>query len=145
MEITSHSTLETEGLAKQLASKIKAGSVIALYGELGAGKTTFTRYLVQSLGSTTRVQSPTFVIARRYMVKDSPIGIETINHLDLYRLKDLQEVLDLDLHQFITDGKAVTLIEWPEIAENVLPTKTIKIKFTNLDENTRQIYVENLY
>jgi tRNA threonylcarbamoyladenosine biosynthesis protein TsaE len=144
MEITTKSTEETKKLAEEIAKKIKAGDVIALYGDLGAGKTTFSRFLSIALGSTSRVQSPTFVIARKYHIKSSEHPIEKINHLDLYRLKTQGELQDLDLHHFFGDPTAVTIVEWPEIAEELLPKNSIKIRFSYIDENTRNIDVENI-
>ncbi len=143
MEITSTSPTATAKLAEQLTPKIKPGSVIALYGDLGSGKTTFTRYLVNNLGSDSRVQSPTFVIARKYKVKDN-YNLKIINHLDLYRLKSTEELQDLDLEHYFVDPTAITLIEWPQIAESLLPADHIKINFEYLAENTRKIYVENI-
>lgn len=137
---------QTENLAKQIAQKLKPGSVLALYGELGSGKTTFTRFLTKALKSSERVQSPTFVIARRYRVENGKkSGISTIHHLDLYRLKTAQEVKDLDLGQFISDPSAITIIEWPEFADERLPKDSIKIKFEYVDDTTRKIYVQDIY
>lgn len=144
MEITVHSTAETEKLASELALMLKPlienGVVLALYGDLGAGKTTFTNFLVKALGVLARVQSPTFVIARRYIGESL-----VINHLDLYRLKSSEELEDLDLQSYFSERNSITLIEWPQIAETLLPEKTIKLTFTSLDENTRRINVGNLY
>lgn len=145
MEVTTHSPEETNKLAKQLATKIKAGAVIALYGDLGAGKTTFTRFLTQAIGISARVQSPTFVIARKYQPQHTRSAIKKINHLDLYRLSSESELKDLDLNQFFDDLSAITIIEWPELAEKQLPKKSIKIRFEYVDENSRKIYVENMY
>jgi tRNA threonylcarbamoyladenosine biosynthesis protein TsaE len=143
METTTTSTEETKKLAEEIAAKVRGGTVLALYGELGAGKTTFSRFFTEALGSSSRVQSPTFVIARKYHVKkDSPI--EKVYHLDLYRLRTAGELHDLDLHQFFDDPKAVTIVEWPEIAEDLLPQNSIKIRFKHIDENSRSIYVENI-
>jgi tRNA threonylcarbamoyladenosine biosynthesis protein TsaE len=144
METTVHSTSETQKLAQQLAVKLQPSQVLALYGDLGAGKTTFTRFLVEHLGGITRVQSPTFVIARKYKVQKSIIpGLERINHLDLYRLKAQSEIHDLDLEHFFNDTAAITIVEWPEIAEHLLPKNSIKIRFEYIDEDSRKIYVEN--
>lgn len=136
MENITHSVEETKALATLIASKLKPGDVVALYGTLGAGKTTFTGHLVKALGMQSRVQSPTFVIHRKY---------DHINHLDLYRITSEEELKDLGLLEMFSDQKAITLIEWPEIAEKYLPEKSIKITFEYIDENSRKINVQNLH
>lgn len=136
MESITKSTEETKKLAIELAKKTKKGSVLALYGDLGSGKTTFTRFFVEALGLKSRVQSPTFVVARKYGY---------INHVDLYRLTDETEAKDIGIEEILTDSDSITLIEWPEIIENSLPEKTIKIYFEYIDENTRKITIKNLH
>ncbi len=136
MENITQSTGETKKLAIEIAKKIKKGSVIALYGDLGSGKTTFTRYFVEGLGLKNRVQSPTFVVARKY---------NDINHVDLYRLTSEEEARDIGIEEMIDDESAVTIIEWPEIIESLLPKKSVKIYFEYIDENTRKVTVKNLY
>jgi len=136
MENITQSTGETKKLAFELAKKIKKGDVIALYGDLGSGKTTFTRYCVEGLGLKNRVQSPTFVVARKY---------GNVNHVDFYRLTSEQEAKDIGIEEMISEKDAITVIEWPEIIENLLPENTIKIYFEYIDENTRKITIKNLY
>jgi tRNA threonylcarbamoyladenosine biosynthesis protein TsaE len=140
MEVSTHSPQETKKLASKLAKKIIEGSVIALYGELGAGKTTFTRYLVKALGFKSRVQSPTFVVARRYERDDL-----VINHIDLYRITSKQEAEDIGIDDFLKNQEGITVIEWPEIIESILPKETIRIYFEYIGENERKIKIQNLY
>lgn len=132
MEIITRSTEETKKLASEIAKKTKLGDVVALYGDLGSGKTTFTRYLVESLGLKNRVQSPTFVIARRY---------GQVNHVDLYRLTSEKEVEDLGLKETLDDKNSITIIEWPELAEKMLPEDAVRIYFEYVDENSRKIRI----
>jgi tRNA threonylcarbamoyladenosine biosynthesis protein TsaE len=142
MEILSKTTKDTKELAGSIAAGLKPNNVLALYGDLGSGKTAFTSYLVKSLGIPARVQSPTFVIIRRYT---GGLGkIKTVNHVDLYRLTDAEEIFDLGLPELIAENESVTVIEWPELAEKVLPEKTIKIYFDHIDEDTRRINVQNI-
>jgi len=136
MENITKSTEETKKFAVELARKIGKGSVLALYGDLGSGKTTFTRYFVEAMGLTNRVQSPTFVVARKYGY---------INHVDLYRLTNETEAKDIGIGEMLNDTDSLTLIEWPEIIESILPEKTIKIYFEYIDENTRKITIKNLH
>ncbi len=141
MEITSKSTEETKELAEQLATKIRPGNVLALFGDLGSGKTTFTNFLVKALGFTSRVQSPTFVIVRRYQ-KD--LGkLRKIFHVDLYRLTKPEELEDLGLDEMFSDKEAITIIEWPELLEGTLPEGNKKLFFEYIDENTRKINVQD--
>jgi tRNA threonylcarbamoyladenosine biosynthesis protein TsaE len=139
MEVISHSTEETKNFASELAKKSKPGNVFALYGDLGSGKTTFVRYFTEALGSKSRVQSPTFVIVRKYLVDGAKI--KRIWHLDLYRVNTKEELRNLDVTDFFSDPEAVTLIEWPEIAEGDLPKKCVNIYFKYINETTRQINV----
>lgn len=143
MEVTTHSTEETKRLAQKLSKRLISGDVIALYGDLGAGKTTFVRFLVAALGFSTRVQSPTFVIARKYTSTDNA-EITTINHLDLYRITSESEIAGLDLTDYFNQPKAITLIEWPEYAEGSLPARTIKIVIDPGGENERSFHVQNI-
>lgn len=136
MENITNSTEETKRLAVELAGKVGKGSVLALYGDLGSGKTTFTRYFVEALGLKNRVQSPTFVVTRKYGY---------INHVDLYRLTNEDDAKDIGIEEMLTDLDSVTLIEWPEVIENILPEKTIKIYFEYIDENTRKITIKDLH
>lgn len=132
MENITHSTEETKKLATQIAKKIKLGDVIALYGDLGSGKTTFTNFLVKALGIDKRVQSPTFVIARKYRI---------VNHVDLYRLSSEEEVEDIGLKEMMEDKNSITIIEWPEIAERLLPKDSLRIYFEYVDEQSRKIKI----
>jgi len=136
MESITKSTEETKKLAIELAKKTKKGSVLALYGDLGSGKTTFTRFFVEALGLKSRVQSPTFVVARKYGY---------INHVDLYRLTSEEEARDIGIEEMLVDKNMITLIEWPEIINNLLPEDSVKIYFEYIDENTRKIAIKNLY
>jgi len=130
MEITTHSTQETKEFASKIAKGISPGMIIALYGDLGSGKTTFTRFLVEALGEKGRVQSPTFVIARKY---------GHINHVDLYRLSTEQEVEDLGFKDMVEDKESITIVEWPDLAEKLLPKDTLRIYFEYIDESSRRI------
>lgn len=117
-----NSKQDTVHLAQQIAPQLNAGDVLALSGELGAGKTFFTQCLCQELGVEESVTSPTFVILNEYFSGRIPIF-----HFDLYRLKDEYEVLDLGIMDMMEDG--ITVIEWPELAENILPENVWRLAF----------------
>lgn len=142
MEILSLSAEQTQDLAKRIASRLVPGDVLALYGDLGAGKTTFTNFLVQGLNINARVQSPTFVIARCYQ-GNGMNGICKVHHADLYRLANEGELADLGIHELFGESDSILVVEWPEFLEQQLPANTIKIRFTLLEDGNRKIYVEN--
>ena len=144
MEITTISTEDTKNLAEQVAEKLISGDILILEGDLGAGKTTFVRYLTEALGFTDRVQSPTFVLARQYSNSKTDSLIKNINHLDLYRLTSPKELQDIGLEEYFNQPNAITVIEWPNIASDILPANVITIKIEVLGENERKFNVYNL-
>jgi len=148
MEAIVTSPNETKELARKIASQLKSGDVLALYGDLGTGKTTFTSFLVKELGIEAKVQSPSFVLARVYeKPKDAkkgqtqnPTQIQRVNHLDLYRLENPENMEDLGLEEYFSQENSITVIEWPQMAERILPPNTLKIFFEDLGGNSRKIY-----
>ncbi len=120
---------DTIEFAKQFAPKLKKGDVVALYGELGTGKTFFTQQLCKFLGVRENVSSPSYVLMNEYM------GTCVIRHLDLYRIDTAEEVLELGLYDLYED--AITIIEWPEIAEGMMPENTIHIYFEFINSDRR--------
>lgn len=131
MEFISHSVNETENFAYELASKITAPKVICLTGDLGAGKTAFTRGFARYFGIEKGVSSPTFIIMHRYE------GREVINHYDLYRLSDFDELLDIGFEEQIESG--ISIIEWPDSFMEYLPDDKIVVRITRLGDNERRI------
>tara|TARA_B100001109_G_scaffold223691_1_gene196213 strand:+ start:347 stop:793 length:447 start_codon:yes stop_codon:yes gene_type:complete len=126
---------KTEELAKKFQEKIKLGDVIFLHGEIGVGKTTFVRYLInhfQKINNLelTEVTSPTFNILNEYKINDI-----RINHYDLYRLKDLRELADLNL--FGNNQNLITVIEWPGIIK-AKPKNLIEIFFKYNDDYSKR-------
>ncbi len=121
------SALETQKYGEKLASKLKSGGVLCLYGDLGAGKTTLVQGLAKGLGIKRRITSPTFIIMRKY---------ENFWHIDLYRLENADS---LGLLEIFADPKNIVIIEWPEIIKKVLPEHYIKIRIKDLNNDRRQI------
>lgn len=120
-------------LAKPLAKALRKGDVIALWGDLGVGKTTFARILVQALvGEAIEVPSPTFTLVQVY---DSPKS--EIWHCDLYRLKDPEEIFEIGLEDAFHN--TICLIEWPERLGNLLPRRRIDVLLKIINETTREI------
>ena len=122
---------KTEELAKRLLKKLKPGNIVFLYGEMGVGKTTFIKYLINGLQKEkklkqTEVTSPTFNLLNQYQVNEIKI-----NHYDLYRLKSAEELKNLDLFQNRTSS--ITLIEWPQIIKEK-PENLIELIFEYKDD-----------
>lgn len=125
---------ETKNLAKKMAGKIKSG-VIALTGELGAGKTTFVQGFAKGLGIKEKIISPTFVLIRQYPI---PNTSRILYHIDLYRLEGFTE---LGLKEIIGDPNNIVLIEWAEKAEKYLPENTIRVTMEKTSQTERKITV----
>ena len=123
----------TIDLAKAIAPSLELGSVIALNGELGAGKTFFTQQLCKFLGVTENVSSPSYVLMNEYS------GDFPITHIDLYRLSSPEEVLELGFYDMIEHR--ITIIEWPDIAEQFLPLNTIHIDIL-FENDYRKVFVQ---
>ena len=128
-ERTINSEQETEMLALQIADQLKPGDVLTLEGDLGAGKTTFTKSVAKGLGITRNVNSPTFTILKQYE------GRLPLNHLDVYRLADSDEDLGWDELFY---GDAVSIIEWAHLIEEDLPPERLAIQIHRLDEDKRK-------
>ena len=133
---------ETEELASTFLKKIKPGCFIFLYGEIGVGKTTFIRYLInqfQKLNKLeiTEVTSPTFNLLNEYQINDFKI-----NHYDLFRLKSTEEIKNLDL--FEDNKNTITLVEWPQIIKEK-PKNLIELVFEyEKDHKTRSVQIKGL-
>jgi tRNA threonylcarbamoyladenosine biosynthesis protein TsaE len=122
-------------LAESLAKDLHRGDIIALWGDLGTGKTTFVRALIQTLvGKAIYIPSPTFTLVQTY---DTPQG--EIWHCDLYRLKAPEEAFELGLEDAFHE--AICLVEWPGRLENMLPEKRIDITFEIVNETTRKLTI----
>jgi tRNA threonylcarbamoyladenosine biosynthesis protein TsaE len=141
IDISSEET--TRELAKNFSNYLKGGEIIFLYGEMGVGKTTFVKYLINQLLvkknlQTTEVTSPTFNLLNEYKI-DNLI----IKHYDLFRLKNESEIKNLDL--FDQNKNSITLIEWPELIEKENVKKTIDLVFNYENElNNRSVKIDGL-
>lgn len=126
-----------EILAQKIGKDLKMGDVITLEGDLGAGKTTFTRFLIQSLlGPETEVPSPTYTLVQTY---DLPQG--TLWHFDLYRLNDPEEIWELGFEEAESTG--IMIIEWPDRLGPNLPKKHIAIRIQMGEDDVRIVEVKN--
>jgi len=131
MEILCNSELETKRFASEISKNIKQGSVIALNGDLGSGKTTFSQGFAKGLGVNQHVGSPTFKLVSEYFGSKMKLY-----HVDCYRLKSGDEFLNLGGENLLLPHDGVTLIEWANIIEELLPLDMIEIKFSRFKDDT---------
>jgi tRNA threonylcarbamoyladenosine biosynthesis protein TsaE len=142
---------ETQELGEKFAAKLKNGGTVALFGNLGSGKTTFVQGLARGLGIKGRIISPTFIIVRKYEVKaksKKPVKDEarqrrqkakSFYHIDLYRIESEKDLQGLGIEEIINDPTNIIAIEWPEKIEKILPEKRLSLYFKYLEDDKRQI------
>jgi tRNA threonylcarbamoyladenosine biosynthesis protein TsaE len=135
-EIVSTSAEATEAAGERLAQTLGPGAVVALTGELGAGKTCFVQGLVRGLGATVRATSPTFVLVNQYQ------GRVPIHHVDAYRTDSMTELIDLGLLDLM-DGEGVTIIEWADKLTPLLPPEAIRVHIAGVGDEPRRITIRS--
>ena len=118
--------------------------LVCLYGDLGGGKTTFAKGIAEEFGVKEIVNSPTFLIMKKYFSLKKINKKYTLYHFDCYRIFDSQEILDLGWEDIISGENNIIIIEWPEKIENILPKKRLNLKFIFVDENVRRIEFNSL-
>ena len=137
-----HSTEETKRIAAEFAHAVKPGTVVALRGDLGAGKTTFVQGMLETLGAEKPYVSPTFVIMKEY---DLPVpsagGIARIYHVDAYRIDEPEEIGKLGFEEWCADPEGIVLVEWPEKLGNLIPESAEEIFFRWMSDADREIVV----
>ena len=131
MVIRINSIDDTKRLAEILASKVKVGDVICLNGDLGAGKTTFTKFFAAALGIKDVVNSPTFNIIKCYFNKNM-----NLYHIDAYRLEGIEDDIGLDEYIY---GDGVCVIEWGKFIMNIIPSSNLTMDIRRVDENVREV------
>jgi tRNA threonylcarbamoyladenosine biosynthesis protein TsaE len=131
----------TKEFASKFAKMLKGGEIILLNGDLGAGKTTFTRYVLQFLGVKDNVASPTFTIMREYKTKTF-----NILHFDMYRISSSDEAIAFGMDEFIynIDKNKILFIEWSENVKDILPQKCINVDIKLVNDNERMFIVKGL-
>ena len=133
---TTYSPDETRALAARMAERLQPGDVLALHGDLGAGKTCFIQGLAQALAVDQPVSSPTYTLVNEYR------GRLPLYHIDLYRLQTADEALDFGLDEYM-DGTGITAIEWAERADQALPERTIHVRLRHGDtEHERLVHID---
>jgi len=127
---------ETDAAGARLGARLGPGDVVALTGELGAGKTCFTQGLARGLGVPGRAVSPTFVLINEYR------GRVPVHHVDAYRTESLTELLDLGLEELF-DGEGVTIVEWADKLTPLLPARAVHVHIDGVGDEIRTITVSN--
>lgn len=123
-----------------LAKKLKGGEILALEGDLGGGKTTFTKGLARALGLKKLITSPSFLVIKIYNIKKG--RIKKFCHIDVYRLKNGREIQGIGLSDYLNKKDTITVIEWADKIKNILKVfKIIKVLFKFIDRNQRKITV----
>jgi len=108
--------------------------IFVFYGEMGAGKTTFVKQLCEVLGTTEALSSPTYALVNEYNA-----ALQRIYHMDLYRLNDLEEALQMGIEEYLDDKEAYCFIEWPQLIETLLPLNMVKVNIAVDEDGNRVI------
>jgi len=128
---------ETEAVGERFAASLSGGAVIAMYGDLGAGKTAFVRGMARGMGLDCRVSSPTFTIVNEYL------GERELIHFDMYRLSSADELFDIGWEDYINRG-AVCAVEWSENVEDAFFGDEIVVTIEKLGDSERRITIEGV-
>lgn len=134
MEIITHSERETEAAGAALAAKLPDGAVVAMYGELGSGKTAFVRGMARGMGIGCRVSSPTFTIVNEYESE------RTLIHFDMYRLGSADELWGIGWDDYLDRG-AVCAVEWSENVQDAFTGNEVTVRFEKLGADERRITI----
>ena len=136
MEKICNNLADTEKLAYDFANLLNGGEIVTLSGDLGAGKTTFTQFLAKAFGIKEAVTSPTFTLMNSYVGERLKLY-----HFDMYRIDDIDEIIETGLLEYFGKKDAVCMIEWAENIKQVLPRNIIKIEIEKIDENSRKFTI----
>ena len=137
MTVTTHSPIQTEAFAARLAGALSGGTVLALYGGLGMGKTAFVRGLASVLCPDAQVSSPTFSLVNVYG------GTPPLVHFDMYRVTDWDDLYATGFFDYLEQG-CILAVEWSEHIEGALPEDAVRITLSRVDDTTREITVEGM-
>jgi tRNA threonylcarbamoyladenosine biosynthesis protein TsaE len=139
----SRSISKTHKLATEVLKNLADVNVLCLYGELGAGKTTFVQGLAQALGVKHRIISPTFILIREYGLnfQTDLLSLKKLIHLDFYRIDSAKDIKSFSLKELIIDKNNLVVIEWADKIKTLLPEKRIDINFEHSGKNKRKIKI----
>jgi len=138
MDFFSRSPDQTRRIGARLGASLRAGDVVCLQGNLGAGKTTFVQGVAQGWGSLDSVSSPTFILVNEYRREDSNRRF----HMDAYRLDSTPEAEELDIDSMLADG--ALLIEWPERIDGLVPGEHLWIQLDHVDDEERELKIKSV-
>ena len=135
------SVKETQNLARKLARNINPGTTISLIGDLGAGKTTFTKGFARQMGIKDHVTSPTFKLISEYQGEKYKL-----NHIDAYRMNGPEDFLNIGGEEYLLSKNSITIIEWGDLLNDILPPKTIRVNFTRIKspKESRKIEISGI-
>lgn len=136
-EFITSSEEETENIGKSLAMSLSKGDSVLLRGNLGAGKTVFSRGFARGLGITEPVSSPTYTIVQEYELPDGG----RLYHLDLYRISGVNAALAFGVDEFLDDPQGISLIEWPDRIDGILPGNAICVEIEHLSDSERRLTI----
>lgn len=139
-KIITKSWEETADFASIVAGSLHGGETLALSGQLGGGKTTFTKGLAQVLGVEENVTSPTFVMMKVYPIKLDQRELKFV-HIDAYRTESIEDIKSVGIEDYLGRDDVIMVVEWAEKIKEIMPQDTININFEFIDENTREITV----
>ncbi|MCX6200135.1 MAG: tRNA (adenosine(37)-N6)-threonylcarbamoyltransferase complex ATPase subunit type 1 TsaE [Bacteroidetes bacterium] len=140
LEISVLSVDELPNVARSILKFAEDKKVFALYGDMGAGKTTLIKEICKQLGSADSFSSPTYSIVNEYLMNEDESKIrDKIYHIDLYRLKKIEEAIEVGIEDYLT-GESYCFIEWPELVERLLPDDIVKIEMKP-DGNLRNLSI----
>lgn len=128
---------ELKEAAERLLKETEGRRIYALFGAMGAGKTTFVKAICEVLGSTDTVVSPTFTIVNEYTTKEK----DPVYHFDFYRINKITEVYDIGIDEYFDSGN-FCFMEWPELIEEILPPETVRVNINIMPDNSREITFE---
>ena len=135
------SVKETQDLAKKLARNINPGITISLIGDLGTGKTTFTKGFARQIGIKDHVTSPTFKLISEYQGEKYKL-----NHIDAYRMNGAEDFLNIGGEEYLISKNSITIIEWGDLLNDILPSKTIRVNFKRIKspKESRKIEIKGI-
>lgn len=142
MTTTTHSPLETQQHAETFSRTLTGGDIVLLHGDLGAGKTTWVKGLAKGLGIEETIVSPTFTLMSVYPIQAKKNALQTLVHIDTYRLDNEQQLVDIGVEDYLGAPDTVCVIEWPEKLSSLLKNKKTKsVSLETLSPQDRQITV----
>ena len=141
--IITHSASETQKVAEAVLSSLQHRNILALHGDLGGGKTTFSQGIGKALGINQKMISPTFILVRQYELEKikSKSHFAKLYHIDLYRIQRSEEIIDLGILDFAKDSTNLLLIEWAEKMGEYLSDRRVDVRFEYIAENDRKIEI----